>query len=95
MITDGGPTVWQEGGRWTFDWPPPREAILQTLREVRRCARDNITINIFMLWDDPYLKHFVNQMATVNRGRAFYSSPDDLGEYILIDYLNNRQKRVS
>ncbi len=48
-----------------------------------------------MLWDDPYLKHFVNQMATVNKGRAFYSSPDDLGEYILIDYLNHKQKRVS
>ena len=95
MITDGGPTVWREGGRWAFDWPPPPEAIMQTLREVRRCARDNITINVFMLWDDPYLKHFVNQMATVNKGRAFYTSPDDLGEYLLIDYLSNKQKRVS
>jgi uncharacterized protein with von Willebrand factor type A (vWA) domain len=95
MITDGGPTVWQDNGRWVFDWPPPPAAIMQTLREVRRCARENITVNIFMLWDDPYLKHFVNQMATVNRGRAFYSSPDDLGEYILIDYLSNKQKRVS
>jgi len=95
MITDGGPTVWQGRGGWQFDWPPPQEAILQTLREARRCARDNITINVFMLWDDPYLKHFVNQMATVNKGRAFYSSPDDLGEYILIDYLNHKQKRVS
>ncbi|HEV8193591.1 MAG TPA: VWA domain-containing protein, partial [Ktedonobacterales bacterium] len=95
MITDGGPTVWQGRGGWQFDWPPPQEAILQTLREARRCARDNVTINVFMLWDDPYLKHFVNQMATVNRGRAFYSSPDDLGEYILIDYLNHKQKRVS
>ncbi len=95
MITDGGPTVWQEGGRWVFDWPPPAEAIAQTLREVRRCARDGITMNVFMLWDDPYLKHFVNQMATVNRGRAFYTSPDDLGEYILIDYLTNKRKRVS
>ena len=78
MITDGGPTVCQEGGHWPFDWPPPPEAILQTLREVRRCAREGITINVFMLWDDPYLKHFVNQMATVNRGRAFYTNPDSL-----------------
>jgi uncharacterized protein with von Willebrand factor type A (vWA) domain len=95
MITDGGPTVWQEGGRWVFDWPPHPDAILQTLREVRRCQRDGILLNVFMLWDDPYLKHFVNQMATVNRGRAFYTSPDTLGEYLLIDYLNNKQKRVS
>jgi len=95
MITDGGPTVWNEGGRWLFDWPPRPEAELQTLREVKRCARDNITINVFMLWDDPYLKHFVNQMATVNRGRAFYTNPDDLAEYVMLDYLSNKQKRVS
>lgn len=95
MITDGGPSVYQIGGQWMFDWPPPPEAMLQTLREVKRCTRENITINVFMLWDDPTLKHFVNQMATINRGRAFFTSPDDLGEYVLIDYLNNRQKRVS
>ncbi len=95
MITDGGPTVWREGKSWQFFWPPPPMAILQTLREARRCARDHITINVFMLWDDPELKHFVNQMATVNRGRAFYTSPDDLGEYIMIDYLGNKRKRVS
>ncbi len=94
MITDGGPTVYQRNGSWTFDWPPPPEALMQTLREVRRCARENITINVFMLWDDPYLKHFVNQMATVNRGRAFYTDPDDLAEYVMIDYLSNKQKRV-
>jgi len=94
MITDGGPTVYLEGDQWQFDWPPPEEAILQTLREVRRCARDGITVNVFMLWDDPHLKHFVNQMATVNRGRAFYTNPDSLAEYVMIDYLSNKQKRV-
>jgi uncharacterized protein with von Willebrand factor type A (vWA) domain len=95
MITDGGPSVYHMGGHWQFDWPPPEEAMLQTLREVNRATRENITINVFMLWDDPTLKHFVNQMATINRGRAFFTSPDDLGEYVLIDYLNNRRKRVS
>ncbi|HEX6817355.1 MAG TPA: VWA domain-containing protein [Ktedonobacterales bacterium] len=95
MITDGGPTVWQEHGNWVFDWPPHPDAIAQTLLEVRRCQREGVLLNVFMLWDEPYLKHFVNQMATVNRGRAFYTSPDTLGEYLLIDYLNNRQKRVS
>ena len=94
MITDGGPTVVEENGEWFFTWPDTSLAELQTLREVRRCARDNISINVFMLSDDPYLKHFVNQMATVNKGRAMYSSPDHLGEYIMIDYLNNRRKHV-
>jgi uncharacterized protein with von Willebrand factor type A (vWA) domain len=95
MITDGGPTVWNQNGHWVFDWPPPEIAILQTLREVQRATRDGVTINIFMLWDDPYLKHFVNQMAGVNRGRAFFVSPEDLGQYIVIDYLNSKRKRVS
>jgi uncharacterized protein with von Willebrand factor type A (vWA) domain len=95
MITDGGPTVWHEHGRWRFQWPPHEDAEWQTLREVRRCAKENITVNVFMLSDEPYLKHFVNQMATVNKGRAFYVSPDNLGEYILIDYLGHRSKHVS
>jgi uncharacterized protein with von Willebrand factor type A (vWA) domain len=48
-----------------------------------------------MLADEPYLKHFVNQMATVNKGRAFFVSPENLGEYLLIDYLGSKQKYVS
>ncbi|MGO8947728.1 MAG: vWA domain-containing protein, partial [Ktedonobacterales bacterium] len=95
MVTDGGPTVIEEGEDWFFTWPDTSLAELQTLREVRRCARDNISINVFMLSDDTYLKHFVNQMATVNKGRAMYSSPDHLGEYIMIDYLSNRRKHVT
>jgi uncharacterized protein with von Willebrand factor type A (vWA) domain len=95
MITDGGPTVWNEDGRWLFDWPPPAIAELQTLREVQRATREDITINIFMLWDDPILQHFVNQMAGVNKGRAFYVHPEDLGEYVVIDYLNSKKKRVN
>lgn len=94
MVTDGGPTVWEEGGRWLFEWPTNRPTELQTLREVRRCARDGIGINVFMLADDPDLKRFVNQMAAINKGRAFYASPDDLGAYVVIDYLSRKQKRV-
>ena len=94
MVTDGGPTVIEEGDEWYFTWPDTSVAEVQTLREVRRCARENISINVFMLSDDPYLKHFVNQMATVNKGRAMYSSPEHLGEYIMVDYLNNRRKHV-
>jgi uncharacterized protein with von Willebrand factor type A (vWA) domain len=99
MVTDGGPTVWNEDGHWVFGWPPPREALLQTLREVHRATRDGITLNVLMLVsEDPYLRefqHFVNQMAGINKGRAFFVSPDDLGEYVLVDYLNNKRKRVS
>ena len=95
MVTDGGPTVMEQDGSWYFTWPYTAPAELQTLREVRRCAREGMAINVFMLSDEPDLKHFVNQMATINKGRAFYTNPDNLGEYILIDYLNNKRKHVS
>src|SRR5262249_16680523 len=95
MITDGGPTVWQEQGSWSFQWPTNEPTEWQTLREVYRCMREQIVINVFMLSDEFYLKRFVNKMATANKGRAFYVSPDNLGEYILIDYLSHKQKRVS
>ena len=61
---------------------------------MRRCAKDGIELNVFALADDPHLKHFVNQMAAVNRGRAFYVDADNLGEYILVDYFANRTKHV-
>ncbi|HEV2459097.1 MAG TPA: VWA domain-containing protein [Ktedonobacterales bacterium] len=94
MVTDGGPTVMQEGGEWYFTFPQTEIPEWQTLREIRRCAREDIALNVFALSDERYLKHFINQMATVNKGRAFYVSPDNLGEYILIDYLGNRRKHV-
>jgi uncharacterized protein with von Willebrand factor type A (vWA) domain len=94
MITDGGPTVWYEDGRWLFDFPSP-EAEMQTLLEVQRCTRENITINTFMLYDNHWMVAFVNQMAQINHGRTFYADRDNLGEYLLIDYLNSKNKIVS
>ncbi len=96
MITDGGPTVWYEEkyGGWQFSYPSPF-AEQQTLLEAKRCTRDGITINTFMLYDDQWMVAFVNQMAEVNHGRTFYADKDNLGEYLLVDYLNNKRKIVS
>jgi uncharacterized protein with von Willebrand factor type A (vWA) domain len=96
MITDGGPTVWYEEryGGWQFQYPSPM-AEEQTLREVQRCTRDGITINTFMLYDDDQMVAFVNQMAELNHGRMFYADKDNLGEYLLFDYLNSKRKFVS
>lgn len=96
MITDGGPTVWYEEkyGGWQFAYPSPY-AEQQTLLEAQRCTRDGITINTFMLYDDAWMVAFVNQMAEVNHGRTFYADKDNLGEYLLVDYLNNKRKFVS
>jgi uncharacterized protein with von Willebrand factor type A (vWA) domain len=66
----------------------------RTLEEADRCRRAGIPITTFMLATDPLLVNFVEQLSKINRGRAFYSSPDRLGEYILADYIRNRRKFV-
>ncbi len=97
MITDGGPTVWYEEnqGGWQFDYPPNPWAEKQALLEAQRCTRENITINTFMLEDDRWMVAFVNQMAEINHGRTFYADKNNLGEYLLVDYLNSKKKVVS
>src|SRR6266513_2609088 len=95
MITDGGPTVWYENGEWLFNWPYNHLAEQQTLLEVQRCTREGITINTFMLEDDSWMIAFVNQLAQINHGRTFYADKNNLGEYLLVDYLNSKRKIVS
>jgi uncharacterized protein with von Willebrand factor type A (vWA) domain len=94
MITDGEPTAHLEGSQAFFDYPTTPRTYQQTRAEVLRCTRENITINTFMLEDSPGLMHFVNQMTRINKGRAFYATPERLGEYILVDYVAQKQRRV-
>src|SRR5579884_1825570 len=95
MITDGGPTVWLENGEWQFGYPPNPFAEQQALLEVQRCTREGITINTFMLEDDRWMVAFVNQMASINHGRTFYADKNNLGEYLLVDYLNSKKKFIA
>ena len=94
LITDGEPTSHLEGEQSYFAYPPSHRTILETMKEVRRCTQEDIVINTFMLENNYQLTNFVDQITRINRGRAFYSSPDHLGEYVLVDYVNNRRKRV-
>jgi Ca-activated chloride channel family protein len=48
-----------------------------------------------MLADDYYLVHFVKEMTRICRGRAFYTTPNRLGEYILVDYISKKRKRIA
>jgi uncharacterized protein with von Willebrand factor type A (vWA) domain len=95
MVTDGEPTAHLEGGVPYFNYPPTHRTISLTLEEVKRCTTAGIVINSFMLERTSYLTQFIDYVSRINRGRAFYSSPENLGEYILIDYINNRRKRVA
>jgi Ca-activated chloride channel homolog len=95
MITDGKPSALFENGRlYTNSFGLDMKIVNRTLEEADRCRRGGIPITTFMLATDPMLVNFVEQLSKINRGRAFYSSPDRLGEYILADYIRNRRKFV-
>jgi uncharacterized protein with von Willebrand factor type A (vWA) domain len=78
-----------------FRCTPPRRTSTETLREVQRCTKEGITINTFMLERSRALAEFVAHMTKLNRGRAFYATPERLGEYVLVDFVGRRTKRVS
>jgi uncharacterized protein with von Willebrand factor type A (vWA) domain len=95
VITDGEPTAHIEGGQVEFAYPPTLRTVQSTLREVGRCTREGIVINTFMLERSRYLSEFVDLMSRINRGRAFYVEPEHLGEYVLVDYVSKKTKRVA
>jgi len=94
MITDGEPTAHFEPGMDEpfFSYPPVRETVEATLKEVNRCTREDIRINTFMLDASSYLKAFVEKLTQLNGGRAFFTSPDTLGDYVLVDFIEHRRR---
>ncbi len=95
MISDGEPTAHLEDGEAIFAYPPTRETIRATFRAVKHCTTRGIAINTFMLEQSDYLRAFMQEVARINGGRVFYTSPDQLGEYILVDYVENKRKKLS
>jgi uncharacterized protein with von Willebrand factor type A (vWA) domain len=94
MVSDGEPTAHIEDGNIYFQYPPSMRTIQLTLREVKRCTQQNILINVFMLDDSQFVNAFVSQMARLNKGRVFYTNPDTLGEYMLVDYMSSKKSRL-
>ena len=95
LISDGEPTAHVEDGQLHIQYPPSARTIRETLKEVKRCTHQGILINTFLLDRNRYLVDFAEQMARINRGRVFYTSPERLGEYILVDYVSHRQRVMS
>jgi uncharacterized protein with von Willebrand factor type A (vWA) domain len=94
MITDGEPTAHiLPGGEPFFNYPPAPETVRVTLDEVIRATREGITINTFMLDATGYLRTFVEKLTQLNRGRAFYTTPETLGDYVLVDFLEQKRAR--
>jgi uncharacterized protein with von Willebrand factor type A (vWA) domain len=92
VVTDGEPTAHiDDAGEVWFNYPPIPETLRRTMAEVIRCTRAGIVINTFAL--DLQRTHypFVEQIARVNGGRTFYTTPDALGGYVLVDFLQHRR----
>jgi uncharacterized protein with von Willebrand factor type A (vWA) domain len=99
LITDGEPTAvtLDRGGRLHSGWGSAllHERIVQeTLKEVKRCTQSGIKINTFMLGTDYYRRGFIDRLSRLNTGRVFYTSPDQIGNYIVVDYIANKRKRI-
>ncbi len=91
VITDGEPTAHiQPDGEVFFNYPAVPETIEATLREVARCTKDRIVINTFVLDETGALRSFVARMTKMNRGRAFATTPGQLGDYVLVDFVAHR-----
>ncbi len=93
MITDGEPTAHiTDSGEVFFHYPPVRETVDATLAEVARCTRAGIRINTFMLGGSPALGRFIEVLTRINRGRAFFVTPENLGDFVLVDFLESRRR---
>ncbi len=96
MITDGEPTAHLlDDGTPFFSYPPARETVEQTMAEVMRCTKAGITINTFMLDPDSGLRGFIERITALNRGRAFFTTPQTLGDYVLVDFIEHKRKLLS
>jgi Ca-activated chloride channel family protein len=96
MITDGKPSALTlEDGRIyknAFGLDPL--VVTQTLEEVGRCRRSGILINTFMLASDYSLVHFVQKVTELCRGKAYFTTPYTLGQYLLMDYMLKKTRHI-
>jgi len=96
MITDGKPSAIYESKenrriyKNSFGLDP--KIINKTLDEAVACRREKISITTFMIADDPYLVRFVQEFTKANKGKAYYSSLNELGEQVFVDYLRNKSR---
>ncbi len=96
MITDGKPSAINEegGGIYKNSFGLDPRIVNKTLEEAAQCRRAHIPITTFMLARDGLLVDFVEELTKINRGRAYYSSPESLGSFVLVDYIRNRRRKV-
>src|SRR5271155_3316203 len=96
MITDGKPSALTlpDGRIYKNAFGLDPLVISETLEEVARCKRSQILINTFMLASDFSLMQFVQKVSAMCRGKAYFTTPQTLGNYLLMDFMSRRMKTV-
>ncbi|MGA3032145.1 MAG: VWA domain-containing protein [Terracidiphilus sp.] len=96
MITDGKPSALTlpDGRIYKNAYGLDPLVVSETLEEVGRCKRSNILINTFMLASDYQLVQFVHKVSQMCRGKAYFTTPATLGQYLLMDYMQRRSKTI-
>jgi Ca-activated chloride channel homolog len=96
MITDGKPSALTlpDGRIYKNAFGLDPLVISETLEEVARCKRSNIMINTFMLASDFSLMQFVQKVSAMCRGKAYFTTPQNLGNYLLMDFMSRRMKTI-
>jgi Ca-activated chloride channel family protein len=96
MITDGKPSALTlpDGRIYKNAFGLDPLVVSETLEEVARCKRSGIMINTFMLASDPGLVQFVQKVTAMCRGKAYFTTPETLGEYLLMDYMQRKMRTV-
>jgi len=95
MITDGKPTCLKEGlTYYKNSFGLDRKIINKCYNYAAQCRRLNIPITTFMIAQDPYLQEYVKEFTAINKGKAFYTSLDGLGDFIFEDYERNKKRKV-
>ena len=97
MITDGKPSAltMPDGQIYKNSMGLDGYIIAETLREVAACRKSGIMINTFMLARDRALVEFVKRMSEISRGKAYFTNTMSLGQFVLMDFLRKKTKRVS
>ena len=96
MITDGKPSALTrpDGQIYKNAFGLDPYVIAETFAEVNACHKDDIMINTFMLARDPDLVAFVRRVAAICRGKAYFTTPNTLGQYVLMDYMDRKTKTI-
>lgn len=94
VITDGQPTAYCVGNRVFVEWPVmgcSPNAMRETLKEVQEATKENIRINIFMIEENPQVEKFVEEIVRINKGRAFFTTPETLGKFLILDFVSRKR----